>query len=157
MRIKSTFLKLFKREVEYDKTLKVYTNGEANDYPERVERLINNSVTAKQCVNIMTSFLSGKGFKDVNNFLVGKTTLLTAFYRSAKSIAKHRGAFIQVNYNLNAKITSINVLPFSHCRVGKKDDEKYNGKIGVCEDWSKHKSTDVTWIDVYNPKENVIL
>ena len=157
MRIKSKLIELFKRTISYNKNTSVYENGDSNDYPERIERLINNSVTAKQCANTMAVFLAGKGFGDNNSFEVSDgVTLLKLTHKASQSTSRQRGIFFHVNYNLNYEIASLDVLPFSHCRVGKKDDDKYNGKIGVCEDWTDHKKSGVKWINVYNSNKKVI-
>ena len=60
--MKVQVLDIEKRLVEWDKKLEIYTNGIDNLYPERVERLVNNSITAKMSQGIMTQYLIGKGF-----------------------------------------------------------------------------------------------
>jgi hypothetical protein len=160
MGIRVKLLDIFQRLTVYDKQLGIILNGEDNAYPERMEAYINNSVTTKTAVNIMSSYIIGKGFNEEYDKIVvskkNKTTLLKFGYKVAKSIAKHRGVFIHVNYNLNYKIDSFDVLPYTHCRIGKKDDNKYNGKIGVCSNWNKAKNSDIDFIDVFNENEEVI-
>jgi len=162
MSLKVQLMDIYKRLVQFDKKIGIIRNGEDNAYSERIERFINNSVTAKTASNIMASFLVGRGFGDVENDLVVNqkkgTTLLSFTNKLAKSITKNRGAFIHINYNLNYKIDSFDLLPFSHCRLGKKDDDKYNGKIGVSDKFTEKniKDSDVVFIDVYNERESVI-
>ena len=159
MRFKATLEEFIKRVVTYDKKLNIFSNGEDNNYPELIERLINNSVTAKQSANTMTTFLTGKGFGEINNAIKvnGKDTLFRFVYKGGKSISRQRGFFIHVNYNANFEITSLDVLPFAQCRVGRKDDNSYNGKILICKDWSDPKEAKkAKSIDVYNPNEKVI-
>lgn len=159
MRFKATLTEFIKRVISYDKKLEIFSNGINNDYPEKIERLINNSVTAKQSSGTMTSFLTGKGFGETNNKIKvdGEKTLFSFLSSGGKSIARQRGIFIHVNYDQNFEFTSLKVLPFSHCRIGKKDDNSYNGKILVCSDWSDEKlAKKAESIDVYNRKEKVI-
>lgn len=158
MRFKSTLIEFFKRAITYDKKLEIFSNGENNDYPERIERLINNAVTGKTSAIMMASYLAGKGFGEHNKFEVNpKNTLLQFTHKSAKSIARQRGMFIHFNYDLNHKFTSADILPFAHCRIGKKDDDQYNGKIAVCKDWSDVKlAKNAKLIDVYNRNPKVI-
>ena len=145
-----------KRLVKWDKKLEIYTNGVDNNYPERIERLKNNSVTASTASNIMVQYLIGKGFGDADNIKVNDTTKLIDFCEDvASDLVDHKGVFIQVNYNLNYKPSSFEVVPFGYCRIGRKDSKKYNGKILVSEDWTDKKITPEA-IDVYNPKEAVI-
>ena len=155
---------LAKRLIKFDKQLGVYHNGVDNNYPERVERIINNSATAKPSAKLFRKYIVGKGFDgSLNNFVVNKLkgiTLRKFLTKLAESYSKHNGAFIHVNVNLDCKITSIDVLPFSHCRVGKKDDKKYSGKIIVYDNWDqvdgkidKNKFDD---IDVFNLNPAVV-
>ena len=158
----SAFLEVFKNKVaKFDKTLKIHRNGVDNNYPELVEALIENSVTAMLSANLMASYISGKGFGDTaNRIIVHKekgTTLLQFAQEIADSIATHRGVFIAVNYNANYDHKDLDVLPFSDCRLGKKDDNSYNGKILVCDNWTDSaKAKKAKVVDVYNPIEKVL-
>ena len=50
--------------VQYDKSKLIFINGKDNSYPQKVERMIQNSVTADACVKKATSFIVGDGFAD---------------------------------------------------------------------------------------------
>ena len=155
---------LAKRLIKFDKQLGVYHNGVDNNYPERVERIINNSATAKPAAKLFRKYIVGKGFGVlVNDFIVNKNKFITLrkfLTKLAHSYSYHNGVFIHVNFNLNFKIISLDVLPFSHCRIGKKDDKDYNGKIVIYDNWDAvdgpidKKKFEL--IDVYNLNENVI-
>lgn len=157
----STFIELFQKRPKLDKRLDVHENGIGNSYPELVESRIENSVTALRCKNLMASYISGKGFGiDFNKIIVHQdkgTTLLDFTQQVSESIATHYGVFIHVNYNGAYEIKSLDVLPFTDCLVGKKDDNDYSGKIHVCSDWSDNKlAKKALKIDVYNPDKKVI-
>tara|TARA_R110002020_G_scaffold98221_2_gene233946 strand:- start:467 stop:1657 length:1191 start_codon:yes stop_codon:yes gene_type:complete len=159
--IKSTLLDVYKKLTNYDKSLGVIANGIDNHYPERADRFINNSVTAKTCAKIMATYLAGKGFGEADTIIVdrkSKTTLQKFTSNIARSLSKQRGVFIHVGYNANYKPSSYKVLPYTHCRLGKKDDLQYNGKIGVSDKWeeSKLKKEDISFLNVFNPKEEVV-
>lgn len=159
--IKSTLVGVYKKLTNYDKSLGVIANGVDNHYPERADRFINNSVTAKTCAKIMASYLAGKGFGESDTIIVDKKSKITLqkfTSNIARSLSKQRGVFIHVGYNANYKPSSYKVLPYTHCRLGKKDDLKYNGKIGVSEKWeeSKLKKEDISFLNVFNPKEEVV-
>lgn len=158
--IKSTLIDVYKKLTKYDKTLGIIENGVDNIYPERADRYINNSVTAKTCAKIMATFLAGKGFGDADKVIVdkkNKTTLQKFTSDIAKSFAKQRGVFIHVDYNANFKPSAYKVLPYTHCRLGKQDDDRYNGKIGVSDKWDADiKKDDITFINVFNPKEEIV-
>lgn len=147
---------IFKRLVKWDKKLAIYANGEDNAYPERCERLKNNSVTAKMASNKMVQYLLGNGFGEADNLEVGKNLKLIDFADDiATDIVDNRGVFIHVNYNGNYQFSSFRVLPFSWCRLGEKDDKEYNGKILVKKDWNDNKETPKV-IDVFNPLKEVV-
>ena len=154
--MKVSVLDYLKRLVKWDSKLEIYTNGIDNAYPERMERLKNNSVTSKTASNIMVQYLLGKGFGEADKVMVGKNLKLIDFAEDvAEDIVDQKGFFVHVNYNLNYEISSLKVLPFNSCRLGKKDSDKYNGKILIKEDWSDAKEV-AKVIDVYNPKKDVL-
>lgn len=161
--VKTKLLDIVKRYTKFDKGAEIIVNGIDNAYPERIERTINNSVTAKTASNIMATYISGRGFGDKQDlFIVNKKglTLKKFLFQISKDIAKQRGVFIHVNWNMNYKITSLEVLPYTHCRKGKPDDEKYSGKIVVYENFTgengKYKKDDYKIVDVFNPRKEVI-
>lgn len=155
----SAFLELFKA-AKVDKRLGFHWNGDDNLYPEHIEDLINDSVTALRCSKIMSAYIIGKGFKGSNSLIVNKDQNLTLFEFGndiAESISNHRGVFIHVNYNLEFKPLSYHVLPFSDCRVGRQDSNKYSGKILLCDDWKDQKKVKKAQkIDVFNPDPEVV-
>jgi hypothetical protein len=148
--------KIFKKETSFNKKDEVYFNGADNDYPETIDRLINNSVTAKTCTNLMIQYLIGKGFGEADELVIGRQGLRVIDFVDdvANSKVRQRGLFIHVNWNANFKIDSLQLLPFTDCRVGKKDSANYNGKIGV-KNWQE-KTDETEWVDVYNPMKEVI-
>lgn len=156
--IKTTLLSIYKKIVEWDKKLEVYTNGEDNSYPEKMERYRNNSVTATMASVVMTQYLLGKGFGAIDEKKIGTYKFYDIADDLARDIVDNRGVFIHVNYNENYKISDFKIIPFAQCRVGKKDSNEYNGKILVCSDWHEKsfKKENVDVIDVYNPNEEII-
>src|SRR5690625_92084 len=146
-------------EPDFDKGLGIYPNGENNNYPNRVERTIEESVTASQCFDLMSDYISGGGFgeafdKKIINTEKGITG--RGFTDNiSDSWTMFSGVFIHVNYDGDFNIINPSVLPFTDCRVGKKDDNRYNGKILVCENWHDTKAKRIA-IDVYNPNKKVI-
>lgn len=162
--VAAKLIELAKRLVNFDKSLGIYSNGPDHDYAERVERIINNSATAKPAVKTFRKYIVGKGFGDeLNNFYVNKDlriTLRKFLFNVANSYVYQNGVFIHVNYNLNYKITSVKVLPYKHCAIGKKDDKDWNGKILVHDNWNREKGkvdkNNINVIDVFNPKPEVI-
>lgn len=158
--MKTLLIDVWKRLTPWNKSIEVYSNDVDNAYPERMDRLINNSVTAKSAANIMVQYLIGKGYGEQNDKLIvnkNKNLKLIDFADDvADELVKQRGVFIHVNWNALYRIADFHVIPFDNCRIGKTDSSDYNGKIVISKDWSKAKKGDVTVIDVFNPRKKVI-
>ena len=163
--VHTDIVELDKREVKFDKTIGIYMNGFDNNYPERVIRIINNSATAKPAAKLFRKYIVGKGLGDtLNSFMFNEHkqfTLGKALSSIGDELSYHMGCFIHVNYNLDAKIISGDVLPFEDCRIGKADDKKYSGKIVVYDNWDGSKGQvdkkKFNIIDVFNPQEKIVL
>lgn len=118
--------------------------GEKNDYPQVIEKLINNSVTAKTAAGVYARFLTGAGFVNeaINKIVVGKDARgkdVTAFgllRQVAMSSAMHNGFYIHCNINPSAKVTDVHLKPFKDCRFSKPDDTGFSAKILFYDNWA---------------------
>jgi len=158
--MRTLLIDIFKRLTPWTKGFDVYSNDDDNAYPERMDRLINNSVTAKSAANIMVQYLIGKGYgTEADKVIINKDKNLKLIDFAddvADDLVKQRGVFIHINYNALYQISDFSVLPFEWCRIGKKDSKDYNGKIVIHKDWAKAKKGQPEPIDVYNPRKAVI-
>jgi hypothetical protein len=158
--MKTLFIEIWKRLTPWSKSADVYANDVDNAYPERMDRLINNSVTAKSASAIMVQYLLGKGFgTEADEVIVNKhKNLKLADFADdvAEDLVKQRGVFIHINYNALYQIADVSVLPYEWCRMGKKDSTDYAGKVAVCKEWINPKRSGIELIDVYNPRKAVI-
>lgn len=155
--IKATTFSVYKKQIEFDTSKKYYKNGEFDLYSEEQALLIKNSVTAKTGSSIMCQYLIGDGYGEIDTMRVDEKG--TKFYKlaskSIKSKVNQRGIFFHVMYNAAFEKTAIKVIPFEQCRIGKKDDEDYNGKILYSKDFHDKKEK-VEVLDVYNTSKEVI-
>ncbi|RZL19745.1 MAG: hypothetical protein EOO89_02410 [Pedobacter sp.] len=158
--MRTLLIEVWKRLTPWNKSADVYSNDIDNAYPERMDRLINNSVTAKSAAAIMTQYLIGKGYGHDNDSLIinkDKDLKLIDFADDvADDLVKQRGVFIHVNWNALYQIVDFSVIPYEWCRVGKKDSADYAGKIAISKEWLKPKKADIQLIDIYNPRKKVI-
>ncbi|MEC4050668.1 hypothetical protein OX284_014610 [Flavobacterium sp. SUN046] len=164
--MKSKIIEGYKEEHQeiYNKRLGVIFNGEDNLKPLVVENLIDNSPTAYQCAWIYETFLGGGGFEiDMSKVNLSDDEFVFTnpndlLFDVAESISRHQGVFIHVNYNFNYEKDSFSVIPFSLCRLGKKDSEYFSGKIAVSrKGWGRFlKRDEIDVIDVFNPRPEVI-
>jgi hypothetical protein len=155
--IKTALLEIVKKVIKWDKKLEIYTNGDDNAYPERMERYKNNSITAKMASEIMVQHLIGKGFGELDNIKIGGVKLIDLADDVARDLVDNRGVFIHINYNANFEVSDWSVLPFNNCRIGKKDSSEYNGKILVCNDWNDIKNNKPRTIIVFNPAKEIVM
>lgn len=154
--MKVTVLDIIKRAVKWDKKLEIYQNGEDNQYPERIDRVINNSVTAKMASEMMVQYLIGKGFGEADNFQVNDSQKLIDFAIDvADSIVRQRGVAIHFDYNLNFEPINPKVLDFTKIRLGQKDSIEYNGKIVFKNDWLNQKEKAISF-DVFNKNTKIV-
>lgn len=156
------FFDIVKKFIGYDNRNEIFTNGEDNAYPEKIDRLINNSVTAKMASGLMTQYFIGRGFGSADDIVINdneQTTIKVFAQGLAQELVNDRGVFIHVNYEINDSgvIVPVNprVLPFDWCRIGKKDGRGYNGTIHVKTDWRDSKEQAQIY-NVYNDNEKVL-
>lgn len=138
-----------------------------NAYPSRIERLINNSVTAKAAAGMYRRFLSGAGFEDValNTINVGKEnykdiTALDLLHKVARSLSYFNGVYLRTQWT-GFNVSGVRVEPFRYCRLGEMDSTDYSGKVVVYNNWDKWRSqklqkNEYIKVDVWNPDPDVI-
>ena len=153
------------RKDNYNKKLGVITNGKDNIRPLVIENLIDASPSASQCVEIYDTFLAGAGFKlpflndiNLNDFDHNFKSINDLLSDVTESISRHNAVFINVHYNANYQKDSFQVIPYTLCRLGKKDDNDFSGKVVVSENgWGKRvKKDDLKVFNSYNPNPAVI-
>jgi hypothetical protein len=163
--MKSKVVEIYKQEKSeiYNKRFGVIFNGEDNFKPTIVENLIDSSPTAFQCAWLYERFLGGAGFEvDLSKINISDGVLPYSpnklLFDSCQPLSRHQGFFMHVGYNANYEKDSYKLIPYTMCRVGKKDSKNYSGKILVShKGWGKDlKKEDVIAFDVYNPRPEVI-
>lgn len=158
-------VELYKRSfgIESGQT-EIYHNGADNDYPERVERVINNSVTAKLGANKMCEFLIGKGFGDeLNKKVLGREGLYKTGKKLCRDVAYQNAIAIHINYDIKGVPNLLEAVPVKKVRISKEDDWKNKGKVYVQDDWKKESGFSISgskskkkWFYPYNPNVDVI-
>lgn len=161
------FIEIYNRIIPTRKVegFDVHLNDVDNLYPDRLEAIEENSVTAISCSNKLGNFIFGKGFE--NNFDVmintrkGKQiTLNRCLLDVANSLKTHKGVFIHLNYDVEGKPNYFDVLEYKKCRTVIEDSYGNEGVI-VYKDWAKtekfnflnyKKNNKLKWFYPYNPK-----
>lgn len=154
--MKVDILDIEKNVVKWNEKLDVYTNGEDNLYPERIDRLINNSITAKMASDLMLQYIIGGGLGNADNYKISDKQKLIDFASDVtEDIVKNRGIFIHFDYNLDFEPVNPKVLPFERCRIGKKDSNQYNSKILYKNDWNDKKENPIIF-NTYNNDKSIV-
>lgn len=135
----ASFFELFTREIKTFTDDRIYKNDSDNLYPNRVEAIQRNSVTAKAASNKLKSFIVGRGFKNkqFNEMVMNPRTGMKGYQlleKIAKALATHRGCFLHINYDIENKINYVDVLPYKKNRISKEDSFG-NAGIIYYKDW----------------------
>ena len=175
---RATTKELFTREISApaNTSEKIYSRDSDNKYPERMERVINNSPTGRRCANLMAKYIGGNGNKD--NFKVGKKggkdIYINDILRDASiDIAYQYGVYFKLKYSLDAELSSetlnptfktatLEVLDYVIMAKSKEDDNDYPGKFYALEDDEKgglldSVSDENPWFYPYNSDSKIIL
>jgi hypothetical protein len=161
--------------VKLDKSIKksddykgLMTFGNQNDYPQKLEKLVNGSVTAKAIKKINAKFLSGQGFENevINKIKVGtdargkEITIRSLLRQVAASAALNEGFYIHANVNVKGEVGNVHLKPFKNCRFSKADDEGYSPKILIYDNWDKQNgkfdTKKIVSFNVFNLNPKVI-
>jgi hypothetical protein len=161
-------MELYYKEIKSPLNVRINTRNECynwgldNSFPSLVESLVNNSATAKTCVNKSSRAIYGRQFNEAGQIKVNSTeTLNNVLRQTSKELVKQGNAFLHIGYNQNYNISSIKLVPSTRMRVGKQDDKMYSGKFIAYDNWDKskgyaiRKSEFITFY-AYNSNEKVI-
>ncbi|PZR18861.1 MAG: hypothetical protein DI539_16105 [Flavobacterium psychrophilum] len=151
--------------VKYNKTEGIYNWGDDNCYPSLIKSLVGASVTAKQCSDLNSKYIAGKGFNFAQNsnlIINSKGMTINQLLRVvSKEFAEQNNIFLHVNYNALYEVISVVLLPATDVRIGEADSTNYSGKFAVYCNWDKSKGKsikkdDFQLIDRFNPIPEII-
>jgi len=135
-----------------------------NAYPQRVMDIINGSGTATRCNDLLSDYINGQGFADKEFYKAvvndnGQTNDYV-LRKVAADFAMFRGFALHVNYDANAKITSVAHVPFENCRLAIEKDAKVPYAVALYFDWDKRvlrniKRENIDYINFYNPEKAI--
>jgi hypothetical protein len=170
-KIRASLIEMWTRLTEYDETEKVHLNGEGNQYPHEMELAINNSASGARASNMLAKFIAGESvMEDVIVNSVTKEKKSDIVRAISVDASKQYGCFIHVGYGISddGDLHTINpkILDYKKCRIDKKDDLGYGGKIKFKE-WTgsnsrtavlkKSKDEKDRWYYPFNNNEDVII
>lgn len=175
-KVRASLVELWDRTIKLvknDQHKDVYWNGEDNQYPSEIRRVVLNSPTASRAAKVMAKYIAGKGVRlqdkpesevdiIVNKQKNYKLSNIASFI--ASDISEQNGCFIHVGYGFNddAQIVPVqlDVLNYEKCRKQKEDDGGYSGKIYYNDYCQKKiygkKKADEKWYYPFNPNPDVV-
>lgn len=151
-------------ESQKDYAKNIIPYGVDDNFPLRLARLVQKSVTASSCIETKSEFIEGAGFS--NETLADKIVngLGERFgdihSRTSNSLALNEGFAWNVKYNMKGLITEIYTIPFEYCRFGIPDSKGVIAKIMVNPQFgnlTEYKTNDTKEYDVYNPDPKAVL
>ena len=172
MRVKDLKKNSNKRiDIRYLQQLGIQAYGEDNLYPQTLKNIVSASSTGSECADRFADFIEGNGFREVSfsEYVVNRKgdTADDIHALVCRDIADYGGLALHVNYNILGEIVELQHIPFENCRLMEEDDNGYVAKIAIHPDWSGQKTRkgekirvskeNIDYIDVFNPKKNVVL
>lgn len=145
----------------------IQTYGEFNDYPQRVDEIVEASLTGSSCVRLYSKFIIGRGFSQEQFYkaIVDSkgNTVDTLLQSVAEDLAKFGGFAIHVNYNALYEITSASHIPFEWLRFEELDDDCKFDRLALHQDWGRRytrlrpfRQKDIEFFHFFNPDPEVI-
>lgn len=158
-------------DTNYQQQLGIQSYGDDNLYPQTVRNIIAASSTGSECADRLTDFIEGNGFREVAfaEYVVNRKGDTADDIHSlvCRDVADFNGLALHVNYNIYGQIVELHHIPFENCRLLEEDDNGYVAKIAVHPDWTGKKTRNgkaiqvkkenVDYIDVFNPRKEVVL
>ena len=172
MQVKELKKKSNKRfDTGYIQTLGIQSYGVDNLYPQVLRDIIAASSTGSECVERFANFIEGNGFRAelFAEYVVNRRgdTADDIHTLVCKDMADYDGMALHVNYNVQGDIVELSHIPFENCRLVEEDVNGYMPQIAIHPDWSGKKTRkgkailvkkeNIGYIDVFNPRKEVIL
>ena len=135
-KIFAPLIDLFKKEEFRQKSDKIIYNGDQNDYAEKVELFIENSVTSTSASNVFKRFLLGLGSEELKNWRPNSyqkgDELLDQI---AEDYKDHRGFALLVTYNPLGEVKEFHHVPFTDVRKENVDSNSDATRFLLCKNW----------------------
>lgn len=172
MRVKDLKKKSSNRvDVSYLRQFGIQGFGDDNLYPQTLRNIIAASSTGSECAERYANFIEGNGFKDIrfSEYVVNRKgdTVDDIHTLVCPDVGDFDGMALHVNYNIFGEMCELNYVPFENCRLLEEDSNGYVAKIAIHPDWSGKKTRagkplqvkkeNIDFIDVFNPKKEVVL
>ena len=155
----------------YIQTLGIQSYGQDNLYPQVLRNIIAASSTGSECVERFANFIEGNGFRAelFSEYVVNRRgdTADDIHALVCKDVADFDGMALHVNYNVLGDIVELHHIPFENCRLMEEDANGYMAKIAIHPDWTGKKTRkgkaiqvkkdNIDYIDVFNPRKEVVL
>ena len=155
----------------YIQTLGIQRYGVDNLYPQVLRDIIAASSTGSECVERFANFIEGNGFREelFSEYVVNRRgdTADDIHALVCKDVADFDGMALHVNYNVQGDIVELHHVPFENCRLLEEDANGYMAKIAIHPDWTGKKTRkgkaiqvkkeNIDYIDVFNPRKEVVL
>lgn len=150
-------------KITKDKRTEVFNFGDDNAYPSLIEALVSVSVTAGNCVDLVSKAIYGGSFGEDGDIVVNsqEQSLNEVLRIASREYAKQNNVYLAIGYNLKGEVVSISVVPTVEARLGKDDDRGYSGKYVIYDNWDKQimnriQSSKFTLVDRFSRNKEIL-
>jgi len=131
---------------------------EDNNYPHRINTIINSSGRTTACEQVLHSFIYGKGFADeslAKAMANDEQTYNDLLEQAIQDFSRLRSFALHVTINQLGETVSFENVPIDYVRLGaNKGEYRPNGKIAVYDNWDgskgKIKKDEIKFYDAYS-------
>lgn len=162
MNLRASLIELWTRVFPYEVSKNIFSNGENDQYSKEIEAVLSNSPTGVRSWNMLSTYISGSGLTndpemDDFNTLWDVVRSMGRDIGSQGGVWIHRSIMLKDSKLVTAKIKTLN---YHKCKIGKKDDNDFDGKvwygdfsakIGFFKEAKKNK-----WFYSFNDSQAVI-
>ena len=137
MKVRATFIELWKKIIHFKTTDKVFWNGENNMYSEEMDLVVGNSPTGSRSKELFAKFIYGKGISKDLDVKFDDGVLLSEVSKDVTDdVVVQDGAFIHTTYKIEVDGEDVIFLPnqpksldYNKCRISNDDDDGNSGMI----------------------------
>lgn len=143
----------------YNTSYKIRAYDTDNGYPQKMLKAINNSPTAKSCIDLYQKFIRGNGLADPQ-LAISKANKKDTFSQLHNKLSADKAIFkgfaVHIGYNKLLEPVIYTHVPFEHCRYEVDNEKLPTGRIAIHVDWTKEsgrqfKQTDIIYLNSFNP------
>ncbi|HLW06493.1 MAG TPA: hypothetical protein VKY45_02935 [Marinilabiliaceae bacterium] len=161
MKLRAKLIELWSRVTPLKETEGYFANGGDDNYSKEIEKVIDNSPTAKRASDALYSFIKGKRLSTDIDF-DDNNSLSDVVRNMASDIAYQGGVWVHRSIKIDTEghfvTANLKVLDYHKCRKGKKDDNDFDGRVYYVDqkEGSFFSKSKTKWFYAFSDNQEVI-